>query len=82
MTKYSNIQLSLPFPNTADLRTEKAMVFGNRRFRKESYITKKNSIWDYKMGSGIGGGGQRRGGIEGDDCIRTTCFCEGVLCLA
>ena len=35
------------------------------------YITKKNHILDSKISSGMGGagGGQRRGGIGGDDCI-------------
>ena len=44
-------------PTTADLGTdEKAAVLGNRRW-KESYITKKNIIWDFKMGGSIGVGG-------------------------
>ena len=33
------------------------------------YVTKKNYIWDLKMGGDIGGGGgERRGGIGRDNC--------------
>ena len=51
-------------PNTTDLGTDvKAVVFGNRR-----YITKKNHIWDLKLGGGIGGEAVNRGRFGGDDC--------------
>ena len=56
------IQSPLPIPPISRLIGEKAAVFGNRRL-KESYIIKKNLIWDLEMGGGIGpGGGERRGG--------------------
>ena len=53
-------------PNTADLGTdEKAAVFEKPAVNgKESYISKKNLIWDLKMGGGMGGA-VNRGAVWG-----------------
>ena len=53
-------------PNTADLVTdEKAAVFGDWRCRKQSYITKKNPIWDLKMVGDIDYWGVNGGAVLG-----------------
>ena len=55
-------------PNIADLGTDKkSAVFGNRG-RKESFITRKNPVWDLKMGGGIWGRRYTEGRYLGDDC--------------
>ena len=46
-------------PNTADLRTD-----SKKRRYSESYITKKNPVWELKRGGGIGMGGGGGGGEQ------------------
>ena len=44
------------------------------------YITKKNPILDLKMGGGIGGGVERRGGIEGGRGDCSVVFSKNIIC--
>ena len=39
---------------------------------KKSHLIRKKHIRDLKISGGIGGGGQRRGNIGGDDCTSKT----------